>query len=183
QTNIRALFREADARIVAIADPIEFQDLHAFYYKSNAGRLPVKDEIEQHYSEKSPGFKVAAYEDFRLMLEKEKAIDAVLCATPDHVHAFVSVTAMRQGKHVDCEKPLTHNVWEARQVASVAKEMGVATQLGNHGHSGDSIRTTCEMLWDGVIGDVRAVHAWTHASRWNKEHLGGRPPAEPVPKG
>jgi predicted dehydrogenase len=183
QTNVRALFREDDARVIAIADPIEFQDLHAFYYKSDAGRLPLKEEIEKQYGEKTPNFKVAAYEDFRVMLEKEKAIDAILCATPDHVHAFVSVTAMRQGKHVYCEKPLTHNVWEARQVAKVAKATGVATQLGNHGHSGDSIRTTCEMIWDGVIGDVREVHAWTGATRWNKKHLGGRPPEEAVPKG
>jgi predicted dehydrogenase len=90
---------------------------------------------------------------------------------------------MRQGKHVYCEKPLTHNVWEARQVAKVAKETGVATQLGNQGHSGDHIRTTCEMIWAGVIGDIREVHAWTNASRWNKTHLGGRPPSEAVPKG
>ena len=117
------------------------------------------------------------------MLEKEKAIDAILCATPDHLHACVSVAAMRQGKHVYCEKPLTHNVWEARLVAKVAQETGVATQLGNHGHSGDHIRTTCEMLWAGVIGDVREVHAWTSISRWNKQLLGGEPPAEPAPKG
>ena len=64
---------------------------------------------------------------------------------------------MRQGKHAYCEKPLTHNIWEARQVAKVARETGVATQLGNQGHSGDSIRITCEMIWDGVIGQVREV--------------------------
>jgi predicted dehydrogenase len=117
------------------------------------------------------------------MLEKEKAIDAILCATPDHLHAYVSVTALRQGKHVYCEKPLTHNVWEARQVAKVASETGLATQLGNQGHSGDFIRTTCEMLWAGAIGDVREVHAWTNATRLNKKHLPGRPPEEHVPKG
>jgi predicted dehydrogenase len=183
QTNVRALFQEPDVQVIAVADPIEFQDLHAYYYQSNAGRLPLKEEIQKYYSEKNPNCSVADYEDFRVMLEREKAIDAVLCATPDHLHAYVSIAAMRQGKHVYCEKPLTHNVWEARQVARVAKETGLATQLGNQGHSGDSIRTTCEMIWDGVIGDVREVHAWTHATRWNKQHPGGRPPAEPVPKG
>jgi predicted dehydrogenase len=86
---------------------------------------------------------VAAYEDFRVMLEKEKSIDAVLCATPDHLHAYVSILAMRRGKHVYCEKPLTHNVWEARLVAKVAEETGVATQMGNQGHSGDFVRETC----------------------------------------
>jgi predicted dehydrogenase len=183
QTNVRALFQQEDTQIIAVADPIEFQDLHGFYYKSDSGRLPLREEIQKHYAEKTPGFKVADYEDFRVMLEREKAIDAILCATPDHQHAYVSVTAMRLGKHVYCEKPLTHNVWEARQVARVAKETGVATQLGNQGHSGDHIRTTCEMIWAGVIGDVREVHAWTGASRWNKKFLGGRPPEEVIPKG
>jgi predicted dehydrogenase len=183
QTNLHALFQQPDVQVTAIADPCEFQDLNAFYYKSQAGRLPVKAEIEKHYSEKTPNFKVADYEDFRVLLEKEKAIDAILCATPDHAHAVVCVRAMKLGKHVYCEKPLTHNVWEAREVARVAKEMGVATQLGNQGHSGDHIRTTCEMIWAGAIGEVREVHAWTNASRWNRQHAGGRPPEQPVPKG
>jgi predicted dehydrogenase len=183
RTNARSLFEHADAQIVAIADPIEFHDLDAFYYKGAAGRLPVKAEIEKHYAAKTPNYKVAAYEDFRVMLEQEKSIDAILCATPDHQHAYVCVTAMRQGKHCYCEKPLTHNVYEARLVARVAKETEVATQLGNQGHSGDGIRSTCEWIWDGAIGDVREVHAWTNASRWNKKHTGGRPAEEPVPKG
>ncbi|HWI58335.1 MAG TPA: Gfo/Idh/MocA family oxidoreductase, partial [Bacillota bacterium] len=183
RTNMRELLRHQDAQIIAVADPIERHNLDAFYYKGDAGRLPVKAEIEKHYSAKTPNCKVADYEDFRIMLQKEKAVDAILCATPDHLHAYVCVTAMRQGKHAYCEKPLTHNVWEARLVSKVAKETGVATQLGNQGHSGDFIRQTCEMIWDGAIGDVREVHAWTNASRWNKQHLGVRPPAEAVPKG
>ena len=108
------------------------------------------------------------------MLEKEKAIDAVLCATPDHLHAYVSVLAMRAGKHVYCEKPLTHNLWEARKVAQVAKETGLATQLGNHGHSRETIRQTCEWIWDGVIGPVREVQVWVRAGRFNRS-LTGRP--------
>jgi predicted dehydrogenase len=182
-TNTRALFNMNDVQIIALADPCEHHDLEQFYYKGVAGRLPVKAAVEKHYSGKTPNFTVADYEDFRVMLEKEKAIDAILCATPDHQHAFVCMNAMRQGKHVYCEKPLTHNVWEARQVAKLAKETGLSTQLGNQGHSGDFIRQTCEMIWDGVIGDIREVHAWTNASRWNKKHLSGRPSEEPVPKG
>lgn len=183
RTNVRSLFQFADAQIIAVADPAEFQNLDPFYFKGNAGRLPVKAEIEKYYSAKTPNYKVADYEDFRVMLEKEKSIDAILCATPDHLHAYVCLNAMRQGKHVYCEKPLTHNVNEARLVSKVATETGVATQLGNQGHSGDGIRSTCEWIWDGAIGDIREVHAWTAASRWNKQHLGGRPPAEPVPQG
>src|SRR5258708_413404 len=160
RTNVRSLFEQPDAQIIAVADPIESQNLDTFYYKGAAGRLPVKAEIEKHFSPKTPNFKVAAYEDFRDLLRKEKAVDAILCATPDHLHAYVSITAMRLKKHVYCEKPLTHNVWEARQVARVAKETGVATQMGNQGHSGDFIRRTCEIIWYGAIGHMREVHHW-----------------------
>jgi predicted dehydrogenase len=183
RTNVRSLAQHADAQIIAIADPIESLNLDGFYYKGRAGRLPLKAEIENRYADKSPNHKVADFEDFRVMLEREKSIDAILCATPDHHHAYVCINAMRRGKHVYCEKPLTHNVWEARRVAAVAKETGVATQMGNQGHSGDGIRQTCEWIWDGAIGDVREVHAWTSATRWNKTHAGGKPPEEPVPQG
>ena len=183
QTNVRGLMQHPDVRIIAVADPVERQDLHAFYFNSLSGRLPLRDEIQKHYAEQTPGYKVADYEDFRVMLEKEKAIDAILCATPDHQHAYVCATVMRQGKHVYCEKPLTHNVWEARQIAALATETGVATQMGNQGHSGNFIRETCEIIWSGAIGDVREVQAWTNATRWNKQNPGGRPPAQPVPNG
>jgi predicted dehydrogenase len=182
RTNMSSLFKESDAQIIAVADPIEHHNLDAFYFKGEAGRLPVKAEIEKFYSGKTPNFKVADYEDFRVMLEKEKSIDAILCATPDHQHAYVSVTSMRQGKHVYCEKPLTHNVWEAREVARVAIETGVATQMGNQGHAQEGIRQTCELIWAGAIGEVRELHGWTSATRWNKGY-NGRPAEEPVPKG
>ncbi len=183
RTNLRSLNRYPDAQVIALADPAESLNLDGFYYKGTAGRLSLKAEIENRYAAATPGYKVADYDDFRVMLEKEKAIDAILCTTPDHAHAVVCVTAMRLGKHVYCEKPLTHNVWEARQVARVAKETGVATQMGNQGHSGDGIRQTCEWIWDGAIGDVREVHAWTGATRWSKKYTGGVPPEEPVPQG
>jgi len=183
RTNTRALFREADAQVIAVADPTERQNMDAFYYRGLAGRIPVRAEIEKHYSEKAAGFRCADYEDFRVMLEKEPAIDAVLCATPDHLHAYVSVCAMRAGKHVYCEKPLTHNVWEARYVAQVAQETGVATQLGNQGHSNLGIRQTCEWIWDGAIGPVREVHTWVGANRWNKDLTGRPAESMPVPAG
>ena len=146
RTNTRALFHEPDCQVIALADPCEEWDLSPFYYGGKGGRGPVKAEIEKHYAEKTPNFKCAAYEDFRVMLEKEKAIDAVLIATPDHSHAYISIFAMKAGKHVYCEKPLTHNIWEARMVAKVAKETGVATQMGNHGRSGEGHRQTVEWI-------------------------------------
>jgi predicted dehydrogenase len=182
RTNVRALFEQNDAQVIAVADPIETQNLEPFYYKGAAGRLPLQTEIQKHYAAKTPNFKVAAYEDFRVLLEKEKSVDAILCATPDHLHAYVSTVAMRLGKHVYCEKPLTHNVWEARQVARIAKETGLATQMGNQGHAGDFIRQTCELIWDGAVGDVDEVHAWTSATRWNK-NLVTRPEDEATPQG
>jgi len=183
RTNVRALFEEPDAQVVAVADPVEQIDLERFYYRGLGGRNPVKAEIEQRYAQKSPNFRCAAYEDFRVMLEKEKAIDAILCGTPDHLHAYVSVFAMRAGKHVFCEKPLTHNIWEARKVAKVTKDTGLATQMGNIGHSREGIRQTCEWIWDGVIGPVREVHAWVGANRWNKQYSGRPPETPPVPAG
>lgn len=183
RTNVRALFPHADTQIIAVADPIARCDLDPFYYKGLGGREPVRAEIEKHYSAKTPNFRCAGYEDFRVMLEKESAVDAILCATPDHQHAYVSVRSMKAGKHVFCEKPLTHNIWEAREVARVAKETGVATQMGNIGHSTDGMRETCEWIWDGAIGTVREVHAWVSAYRWNKT-LTGRPTETPtVPEG
>jgi predicted dehydrogenase len=97
QHNMRQLLMLDDVQVTAIADPAEYWNLNSFYYRDIAGRGPVKDEIEEHYQKKSPNFKVAEYVDFREMLEKESALDAVLCATPDHTHAFVASNSMRAG--------------------------------------------------------------------------------------
>jgi predicted dehydrogenase len=183
RTNTRELFKLDDVQIIAVADPAESFSLEKFYFKGMGGRSPVKTEIEQHSSNKTPHFRCATYEDFRVMLEKEKAIDAILCATPDHLHAYVSAHAMRSGKHVYCEKPLTHNLWEARQVARIARETGVATQMGNQGHSSEGIRQTVEWITSGAIGPVREICAWVSAKRWNPT-LAGKPAGNPpVPAG
>jgi len=102
------------------------------------------------------------YHDFRKMLDKEdKNIDAVVVATPDHIHAPASMAAIKRGKHVYCEKPLTHSVYEARKVAEAAREHNVATQMGNQGQATERPRLMCEYIWDGAIGPVREVHVWT----------------------
>jgi predicted dehydrogenase len=167
RTNLRPLFEQPDAQIIAVADPAEYFDLEAFYFKGMAGRKPVREQIERHYARTTPNYRCAEYVDFREMLDREKAIDAILCATPDHLHACVTVLAMRAGKHVYCEKPLTHNIWEARYVAKVAADTRVATQLGNQGHSTDTIRETVELLRAGAIGPVREAHVWVPNGRWN----------------
>jgi len=102
------------------------------------------------------------YRDFRRMLDKEhKNIDAVTVATPDHVHAAASMTAIRMGKHVYCEKPLTHSVYEARKLTEAAREAKVATQFGTQGQASEGNRLISEYIWDGAIGPVREVHVWT----------------------
>jgi predicted dehydrogenase len=182
RTNARGLFGQDDAQIVAIADPRDEADYSPYYYKGIAGRLPVKAEVEKQYSQQNPQFKCNDYVDFRQLLDKEKNIDAILCATPDHCHAFVTLSAIHRGKHVYCEKPLTHNIYEARMVAKAAAEAGVATQLGNQGRSDEGNRITCELVWDGAIGEVREVHAWSQAGGWTSNR--GRPKDTPeVPKG
>ncbi len=104
------------------------------------------------------------YTDFRKMLDDlDNQIDAVVVATPDHTHAVAVMDALRRGKHVYCEKPLAHSVSEVRQLMKAAREQKVVTQLGNQGHSSGSIRTFCEWIWDGAIGNVTEVHASCNA--------------------
>ena len=167
--NVGDLLKLDDVQVTAIADPASYWDLNKFYYRSAAGRGPVTEMVENHYSSSTPSYKVSQYEDFREMLETEKALDAILCATPDHLHAYVSLLSMRAGKHVYCEKPLTHNIWEARKVQEVARETGLATQMGNQMHSTTGLRTMVEYLRGGVIGTVREVHSWVPATRWLKD--------------
>lgn len=119
------------------------------------------------------------YKDFRVMLEKEK-IDAVNVTTADHTHAIAAAWAMQRGVHVYLQKPLTHNIWEGRKMLELSRKYGVATQMGNQGHSGDGTRKLCELIWSGAIGNVKEVHAWTNRPIWpqgiEKPH-----PAETVP--
>jgi predicted dehydrogenase len=99
------------------------------------------------------------FRDFRKMLDAvEKQIDAVVVGTPDHTHAVAAMAAIRRGKHVYCEKPLAHSVYEVRQLMKAAQERKVVTQLGNQGHSSESIRMFCEWIWDGAIGNVHTIH-------------------------
>jgi len=106
------------------------------------------------------------YKDFRKMLDNEKSIEAVIVATPDHFHTVAAMAAMRRGKHVYVQKPLTRLVSEARALTEAARKYKVVTQMGNQGHSGDGVRNICEWIWAGVIGEVREVHAWTNRPVW-----------------
>jgi predicted dehydrogenase len=122
------------------------------------------------------------YWDWRKMFdEMGKSIDGVMVATADHSHAGIAATALTLGKHVYCQKPLTHSVYESRLLTKLAAKHKVATQMGNQGNSGDGVRQLCEWLWNGEIGEVKEVHAWTDRPIW-PQGLQRPEKVMPVPK-
>lgn len=143
-------------------------NLSALESESIVALCDVDHEYAAETFKKYPQAKV--YRDFREMLDKEKGIDAVMIATPDHTHAVISMEAMRRGKHVYCQKPLTHDVYEARMLAKAARETGVTTQMGIQGHSDEGIRLISEWIWDGAIGEVHEVDAWCSLSYYPFGH-------------
>jgi predicted dehydrogenase len=106
------------------------------------------------------------YADFRVMFDNEKSIDAVTVSTPDHMHFPAAMWAMRLGKHVYCQKPLTHTIEEARKLTEAARKFKVATQMGNQGHSDKRLRRNVELVQAGVLGNVREAHCWTDRPIW-----------------
>jgi predicted dehydrogenase len=111
--------------------------------------------------------KAKKYWDWRKMFdEMNNSIDAVMISTADHTHAMIAAAALTMGKHVYCQKPLTHSVYESRLLTKLAARYKVATQMGNQGNSGDGVRQVCEWIWNGEIGEVREVHAWTDRPIW-----------------
>jgi predicted dehydrogenase len=127
--------------------------------------------------------KARRYKDFREMLDKEaKHIDAVTVGTPDHTHAVASMAAIKAGKHVYCQKPLTHTLYECRELTKAAKAAGVMTSMGNQGHASEGSRLTNEWIQAGVIGEVREVHVWSdRAGKHWKQGIGRPTDTPPVP--
>jgi predicted dehydrogenase len=151
--------KKAGANIVAIADPDWKRAAEGFYRCKDAKQ----------------------YKDYRVMLDEiGKDIDACTVSTPDHTHAPAAYRVMKTGKHVYCQKPLTHTIAEARLLRKVAKETGVVTQMGNQGHCQVGVRELCEMMWSGVIGDVKEAHVWTNRPIW-PQGIAAPLPEQPVP--
>ena len=125
------------------------------------------------------------YKDYRKMFEAEaKSMDAVMIATPDHIHTPVALLAMQMGKHVYCEKPLTRTPWEAQLLVDAAAKYKVATQMGNQGWSHEGTKTACEIFWSGEIGEVKEVHSWTGGIYGGQPKIAETgPEAAPVPAG
>lgn len=121
------------------------------------------------------------FKDFRQMLDKEgKNIDAVIVATPDHMHATAAMWCMERGKSVYVQKPLVRTIWEARQMREAATKYKVATQMGNQGYSNEGTRQCAEMIWNGDIGNVTEVHAWSDRPMW-PQGLTEIPKEDPIP--
>jgi predicted dehydrogenase len=148
------------------------------------GNIVALCDIDDHTLErKAKKFPEAKkYNDFRKMLhEMDKEIDAVTVSTPDHTHAAAAVMAMKMKKHVYCQKPLTHTVYEARLMRETAQKNKVATQMGNQGTASNGLRRAVEIIRAGVIGPVREVHVWTNRPVWPQSpRITKRPkPSEP----
>ncbi len=150
---------------------------------SNVGSLSQENivalcDLDSRWAKKSfeKHPKAKKFEDFRVMFDKmHKELDAVAVSTPDHQHAVAAMMAIKHGKHVYCEKPLTHDIYEARALAKAAKEYGVVTQMGNQGTSNDMFRKGVDAIRAGVIGKIREVHVWTDRPTW--------PQGQPTPTG
>lgn len=129
------------------------------------GLCDVDWKYAQHVFERYP--KAKRYNDYKKMFaEMLDECDAVVCATADHTHAIICAEAIAAGKHVYCEKPLTHTVYESRLLTKLAAKHRVATQMGNQGASADGVRKVCNWIWNGVIGEVTRVEAFTDRPIW-----------------
>ena len=150
-----------------------------------AGREPCQKIVDAYYGtqQRSGQYRgCSAYSDFRELLEKQKDLDAVIVCTTDNLHAAVSAAAMKKRKHVFCQKPLTHTIYEARRIAEIARDTGVATQIAVANQASESTRLLCEWIWDGAIGPVRKVMNWSSRPFW-PQGLERPKEAEAVPEG
>lgn len=143
-------------------------DIKSFSASENVNIVALCDVDDRQAVASRESFpKAPYYKDFRKMLEKEgKNIDAVSVSTPDHMHAVQAYAAMQMGKHVYVQKPLTHDIYEARILTEAAKKYKVVTQMGNQGGSGDGVRKMKEMYDAGMIGEVNRVKCWTNRAIW-----------------
>src|SRR5215218_11091952 len=141
----------------------------ANFFKSGKADIAFLCDVDDRRAAKTVNNfpKAKYYKDWREMLGKEsKSFDAVSVSTPDHNHAAPALAAMQLGKHVYVQKPLTHDIYEARVLTDAAKRFKVVTQMGNQGASGDGVRQLMDWYNAGIIGDVHTVYAWTDRPVW-----------------
>ncbi|MBI5693900.1 MAG: Gfo/Idh/MocA family oxidoreductase [Verrucomicrobia bacterium] len=184
---LRAARPNSKVQIAAIGVSARgYGDLHSVASHPQAKFVAFCDVDEKAFAKADadhPG--TPHFSDFRVMLAQlGDKVDAVIVATPDHIHAPAAIAAMQRGKHVFCQKPLAHTVWECRQMRLWAEKKGVVTQMGNQIHSAVEYRLATRLLREGAIGKVKAVHSWVGVSG-NERTCLLEPPAEsaPVPAG
>lgn len=147
----------------------------------DSSRLAQRIEgFKENYPNKTVPYQYQSYK--KMFAEIGDLIDAVIIATPDHTHANITLEAMKMGKHVYCQKPLTHSVAESRLLTKAAEKYNVVTQMGNQGASGHDTAWVCESIWNGDIGEIKEVHAWTNRPTW-PQCLNRPEETPPVPAG
>lgn len=140
-------------------------NLHGVSGESIVALCDVRDEVTAKTGNDYPNAKIFA--DYRRMLDQmHNQIDAVVVSTPDHTHAIAAIAAMKLGKHVYCEKPLTHSIYEARMMRDTARRYKVATQMGNQGSAENGLREAVEVIQSGAIGQVYELHVWSNRPVW-----------------
>lgn len=142
---------------------------HANLLAMNAENIVALCDVDWKYSQAcfNDFPKATKYKDYRKMFdEMGKSIDAVMISTPDHTHAVIAAQALTMNKHIYCQKPLTHSIYESRLLTKLADKHKVATQMGHQANSGDGVREVCEWIWNGEIGEIKEVHAWTNRPLW-----------------
>ncbi len=165
-THLDWIIKQSKDNLVAIVDPDE--KAHEKVKKWLQGRDVDPSRLQ-------------VFTDYRKMYDKiEKQIDAVFIATPNHHHAPAAMIAMQLGKGVYCEKPLCHNIGEARKLREMAASAKAPTQMGNQGHCMEGYRQLCEFVWAGVVGNITETHSWTDRANGG---AGPRPPSLPTPAG
>ena len=169
---------EAGFEVVALVDVVDSRRLGKVQAdKKTLSRLGRVAESQRNLPTRP------FYSDYREMLaDMGDKVDAVTVSTPDHHHFHASALAMMAGKHVYCQKPLTHGIWEARTLSELAIKTGVKTQMGNQAHANDHLRRCVELVRAGVVGKVKEIHAWTNRPIW-PQGFASPPDRQKVPSG
>ncbi len=183
---LRASTLQQELRVAAIGvNGMGWSDLSSIGSHGKVKFVGFCDIDESRFDKADAAFPgVPHFADYRqLLTELSDKIDAVIVSTPDHMHAPIAMMAMKAGKHVYCQKPLTHTVWESRQMRLMAAKMNVTTQMGNQIHSAGEYRLGVRLIHDGAIGNVREVHSWVGVQGRQYCNRTDRPPAADIPAG
>jgi predicted dehydrogenase len=164
------------------ANGMAWSDIQAITHQPAVNLVAVADVDLNRFGEVKKAFPNAKlYQDWRELLDQEKSLDSVNVSTPDHMHGPIAMSAVQLGKQVYCQKPLTHDIYETRQLTQAARERKLTTQMGIQIHSGPEYRTAVKLIQDLMIGKVKEVHTWSGKKWGDTDPMPGR--TDPVPEG